>query len=256
VSVRRRTRPPILLTRDRSVATILLARGETGNLIDAAMAGALATAAEEVRNDDDVRVVVLAAEGRDFSHGRVPASDPSAPAWADDAVAAVAAIEQPVVCAVHGRVLGLGLALALAADVIVADPGVVFAAGDPATGRLAGGGVVQRLVRVVGPARATAMLLLGARVRGREALRWGLVHRLAGKARARQAAAAVARGLERKGPLALRYAKEACRRAGDLPLDQGMRLEHDLYVLLQTTADRREGVEAFRERRSPRFTGR
>ena len=66
-------------------------------------------------------------------------------------------------------------------------------------------------------------------------------------------AARLAGALARRGPLALRYAKEAVLRALDLPLADGVRLEHDLYVLLQTTADRREGVRAFIERRSPRF---
>ncbi len=62
--------------------------------------------------------------------------------------------------------------------------------------------------------------------------------------------------VEARGPLALRLAKEAVTRAFDLPLDDGLRLEHDLYVLLQTTVDRREGVRAFLGRRKPRFRGR
>jgi enoyl-CoA hydratase/carnithine racemase len=243
------------LRREGGIATIVLARGRTGNVLDAAMLGSLAEVAEEVRHDDAVRAVVLAAEGRDFSRGR-PTGALDGAACAGDAVAAVAAIEQPVVCAAQGRVDGLGLALALAADLVVVDPTTGFVAGDPASGRLAGGGLIQRLVRVVGPARATAMLLLGIRVGAREALRWGLAQRMAPVGRVRQVARGVARGLARQGPVALRYAKEACRRASDLPLDQGMRLEHDLYVLLQTTADRREGVAAFRERRPPRFEGR
>jgi enoyl-CoA hydratase/carnithine racemase len=245
-----------VLVRDRGVATIVLARGRPGNPLDDAVLGALVEVGEEVRHDDGVRAVVLAADGRDFSCGRSPDDVLDPPSRADDAVAAIAGLEQPVVCAVQGRVQGLGLALALAADLLVADPRVRFAAGDPASGRLAGGAVVQRLVRVVGPARATAMLLLGTRVGARDALRWGLVQRVAGRGRARHAAGALARDLARQGPIALRYAKEACRRACDLPLDQGMRLEHDLYVLLQTTADRREGVAAFREHRAPRFAGR
>jgi enoyl-CoA hydratase/carnithine racemase len=253
VSGRARLRPPVVLARARGVATIVLARGPAGHALDEATLGALAEVAGEVRHDDDVRAVVLAAEGRDFSVGRAPSVAAEA---ADEAIEAMAAIEQPVVCAAQGRVEGLGLALALAADLVVADTTVRVSAGDPASARLAGGGLVQRLVRVVGPARATAMLLLGTRLGAREALRSGLVQRVVTAGSARRAALGVARGMARRGPLALRYAKEACRRASDLPLDQGMRLEHDLYVLLQTTADRREGVEAFREHRAPRFTGR
>lgn len=256
MSARRRAERPIVVARAGGVATITLVRGRQGNTLDGPALGALGEAAESIRLDGDVRVVVLAGEGRDFCRGLArPAAGPDARV-ADEAVETVARIEQPIVCATHGRVEGLGLALALAADLIVADPSARFVAGDPASGRLAGGGIAQRLTRAVGPGRATAMLLLGSRVGQREALAWGLAQRSAPAGRARSVATTLARALARQGPLALRYAKEACRRAADLPLDQGVRLEHDLYVLLQTTADRREGVAAFQAGRPPRFVGR
>jgi enoyl-CoA hydratase/carnithine racemase len=100
------------------------------------------------------------------------------------------------------------------------------------------------------------MLLLGRRVNGREAVAWGLARRALAAERVDGAALGLARELARRGPLALRYAKEAVLRALDLPLADGIRLEHDLYVLLQTTTDRREGVRAFLTRRPPRFRAR
>ena len=90
----------------------------------------------------------------------------------------------------------------------------------------------------------------------REALAWGLVSQVVPAARLGAAVTRAARGLAARGPVALRFAKEAVRRAFDLPLDDGIRLEQDLYVLLQTTADRREGVRRFLERRPPRYEGR
>jgi enoyl-CoA hydratase len=123
-------------------------------------------------------------------------------------------------------------------------------------GRLPGGGVTQRLPRVVGPSRALAILLLGEPVAARTAAEWGLVSQVVARSRLRTAADATARDLAARAPLAQRLAKEAVVRALDLPLDEGMRLEHDLYVLLQTTADRREGVRSFLERRRPRYEGR
>jgi enoyl-CoA hydratase len=83
-----------------------------------------------------------------------------------------------------------------------------------------------------------------------------LVSRTVAPTRLRAAAADVARSLAARAPLALRLAKEAVVRALDLPLEDGVRLEHDLYVLLQTTADRAEGVRSFLERRAPRYEGR
>jgi enoyl-CoA hydratase/carnithine racemase len=100
------------------------------------------------------------------------------------------------------------------------------------------------------------MVLLGMRLPAARAAAWGLVATVVERARLRGAAAATAHALARRGPLALRLAKEAVTRALDLPLADGIRMEQDLYVLLQTTADRREGVRAFLERRPPRFAGR
>jgi E-phenylitaconyl-CoA hydratase len=124
-----------------------------------------------------------------------------------------------------------------------------------AAGRLPGAGITQRLPRIVGRMRAFDLLLTGRRVGATEALRVGLVSELSGgdlAAAARRRAAELAG----KGPIALRYAKEAVRAGMDLTLAQGIRLEQDLYVLLQTTADRVEGVRAFKARRAPRYRGR
>jgi enoyl-CoA hydratase len=148
------------------------------------------------------------------------------------------------------------MALALACDVRIAGAKAVFSVPDVGAGRMPGGGVTQRLPRVVGSGRAMGMLLLGDRVRADAALASGLVSEVVSSARLATVATARVRTLAERGPIALRYAKEAVRRALDLPLEDGVRLEHDLYVLLQTTADRREGVDAFRQRRRPRFHAR
>ena len=164
---------------------------------------------------------------------------------------------KPVIGCLSGAVRGWGLALALACDLRLASTTAVLDLPEVARGRLPGGGVTQRLPRLVGPSRALGMLLLGEPVRGPAGR--GVGARLAGggaaPARVRPRPA-LARDLVARGPLALRLAKEAVSRALDLPLDDGMRLEHDLYVLLQTTSDRREGVRSFLERRPPRYEGR
>jgi len=237
------------------VGWLELARPATRNRLDATVAQELAGACETMALDADVRVVVLAAAGRDFSLGLASARGWLDPSWPDP-VAAVAALPQPVVAAIDGEARGWGLALALACDLRIVTTRAVLSAPDLIEGRLPGGGVTQRLPRIVGAGRAAAMLLLGTRIRAREALAWGLAGEVVPPGRLARAAEALARGLAERGPIALRYAKEAVRRALDLPLDDGVRLEHDLYVLLQTTADRREGIEAFRARRRPRFAGR
>jgi enoyl-CoA hydratase/carnithine racemase len=162
----------------------------------------------------------------------------------------------PVVAAVRGEAVGWGMALALACDLRIVGTGTRCSLPEVAAGRLPGGGATQRLARLVGPARAADLVLLGTVLSGRDAVAWGLATRAVPAAAVERTAMAMARALARRGPTALRYAKEAVVRALDLPLDDGIRLEHDLYVLLQTTTDRREGVRAFLQRRTPRFEAR
>ena len=161
-----------------------------------------------------------------------------------------------MLAAIGGHALGWGFALALACDVRIAATTAVFTLPDAAAGRLPGGGITQRLPRIVGPARALELLLLGTPLRARRAVAWGVVAAAVEPARLAAVVAVAARALAARAPLALRLGKEAVVRALDLPLEEGIRLEQDLYVLLQTTADRREGIAAFRARRQPRFRGR
>jgi enoyl-CoA hydratase len=109
---------------------------------------------------------------------------------------------------------------------------------------------------MIGVARTLDMVLLGRRLPARTAAEWGLVSMVVPTARLDAAVADAAKTLAARGPLALRLAKEAVVKALDLSLADGISLEEDLYVVLQTTEDRREGVRAFLERRKPRFAGR
>jgi enoyl-CoA hydratase/carnithine racemase len=99
------------------------------------------------------------------------------------------------------------------------------------------------------------MILTGARIDAREALRIGLVERVVPAAEVKTAGLELARTLAAKAPVALRYAKEAVVKGLELPLADGLRLENDLATLLRTTEDRIEGAKAFLEKRKPRFTG-
>ncbi len=255
-AVRGRGRGPAVDVAVRDgVAWLTLARPGTANALDAELMGALEASCEAIERDDAVRVAVLGAAGADFCVGLPRGVGWPPPAW-PDGIAAVAAVTKPVIGCLTGAVRGWGLALALACDVRVAATTAVLELPCVPRGRLPGGGVTQRLTRIVGASRALAMLLLSQPVTARTAADWGLVSRTVAPTRLRAAAADVARSLAARAPLALRLAKEAVVRALDLPLEDGVRLEHDLYVLLQTTADRAEGVRSFLERRAPRYEGR
>ena len=204
-------------------------------------------------DDDDVWVVLVCAAGRDFClgiEGRF-ADWPRVPGV--DFVGALAAVRQPVVAAVAGRADAEGFELALAADLRIVEPRTRLSMPQIAAGRVPSFGGTQRLPRIVGIERALRTILLGEPITGRRAVDWGLAARIASGAE--RAARRMAADLLERGPVALRFAKEAVRRAPDLTLDDGARFEHDLYVLLETTRDRAEGVRAFLEKRKPKFRG-
>ncbi len=251
---------PLSLSVDAFVATLLVE--PAGGLADRAFAQALTDAAAQIAADTDgVRAVVLAAAGDDFCVG-----------WSDAALMeedglpgvphlgagfdALAAVPQPVIAAVHGRAHSAGLELALAADIRLAADDARFAMPETAAGVLPRGGGSQRLPRAVGRAHALRLLLLGEEIDAAEARRIGLISRVVPRGDLRDAATAVARTIASRGPIATRLAKEAVHRGAELTLEQALRYELDLTLLLQTTADRAEGVRAFAAKRPPNFIGR
>ncbi len=210
-------------------------------ILTPAPATALSETAAAINADGDVYVVIVNIAGG------VEAAAGTA--------AAIAAIEKPVVAAVSGDVAGAALEMGLSADIRIAAQDASFAMPQVAAGRLPQDGGTQRLPRIVGRAKALELLLTAATVDAGEALEMGLVSRLAPPEKLAEAAVALAVEIAAKGPLALRYLKEAVNQGLDMTLEQGLRLEADLYFLLHTTADRTEGITAFKEKRQPDFKG-
>ena len=248
-----------LHTQDQ-VAWITLERPTRGNAPDGEMAAALRETCETLGQDVGVRVIVITGAGEHFCsappHPLPPGSNGTAVAIQPPRVAAtVAALEAPVIAAINGPAIGQGLELALACDLRIAAEGARFAMPQVPAGVLPWDGGTQRLPRVVGRARALEMLMTGREVDAREALDMGLVHEVVPGGELAARAQTVARSIAAAAPIALRYTKEAVLRGVDMDLDAGLRFEADLNILLQSTADRAEGVRAFLERRSPRFRG-
>jgi enoyl-CoA hydratase len=230
------------------VAWITLRRSR----VDQQTAQRLCDLAEEIELDDAISVVVLRGTGKAFSLGVDDGGD-----WErrHDWVAAVGRSTRPVVAAVNGHALAEGCELALACDLRIASSAARFSMPQVAEGRLPSHGATQRLPRLVGRTRALDLLLSGRPISAGEAEAIGLATRAVPARSFERTVRREVAVLSEKGPIALRMAKEAATKGLDLGFEQGIRLEQDLYVLLQTTADRAEGVRAFLRKRRARFRG-
>lgn len=255
-TVRRRAdAADVEIVRSRNLDVVRISLGPAGAVprLGPRAHASLRAAATEIDHDDSVRAVLLDSLGRDFCVGDAPGAP--GPGREPDGVAAIASLRVPTVALLHGAVLDEGLELALACDLRVCASDASLALGQVARGLLPSRGGTQRLPRLVGRARALRMLLLGEPVDAAQALGAGLVEEVVPRRRLRAVGDALAGRIAERGPLAQRLAKEASLAALDLPLAEGLRLEGDLYVLLQTTGDRAEGISSFRERRKPSFSG-
>lgn len=246
------------LSHDGHVARLTLASEDGENRIGAATLAQIAAACAALRNLPDLRALVVQAEGAAFSLGwdsRLLAS-PDAAALPGDPFGVLATLPVPVIAAVHGDAASGGLELALACDVRIVVATARLAMPEPSFGLLPLAGGTQRLPRLVGRGRALAMLLLGQEIDGATALDWGLAQATPPAGQFAEAVDAAVRTIDARGPIAERFAKEAVSEGIEMPLARALRYETDLTVLLQTTADRAEGVRAFAEKRPPRFENR
>jgi enoyl-CoA hydratase/carnithine racemase len=252
--------PALKLHKDGPIAYIVLARPEEGNPVDYLLLAELADACEAIEPDPEVRVVLLwGGEGEVFSRGwrwEGLLEGEEWPGWPPTgAFDCLAELPRPVVCAINGDAFSAGLELALACDVRIAAPGARFAFPETALGLIPLAGGTQRLARAVGRSWASYLVLTGEAIDAQQALAMGLVSAVVERERLLGEAESIARRIAEKGPLAVRYAKEALQRGPEMPLEEALRYETDLTIILQTTADRQEGVRAFLEKRRPRFSG-
>ena len=168
---------------------------------------------------------------------------------------ALEALPVPAIALVNGYALGGGCELAMACDWIIAAERAVFGQPEVNLGIPPGFGGTQRLSRLVGRARALELVTTARQVKADEALAIGLVTRVVAATELREAGLVVARSIAAKGPVAVRLAKQAVQRGQDLDLANACNYETSLFALVFATADQKEGMRAFVEKRAPRFRG-
>ena len=238
------------------IATVTLNRPQAQNAVDEQMAQELRDAFFEIEADDDVWVVVLTGAGGVFCVGTEERETIDEEALERvKAAGAIAGVRKPVIAAINGDAIDQGLELALACDIRVASRSAQLGLTQVKKGRLPWDGGTQRLPRMVGRSWAGYMLLTSTKIGAEDALQVGLVNEVVEKERLPSRGQELAALLARQGPIALRYVKEAVWKGAEVTLEQGLRLEADLYFLLQSTRDRAEGTRSFLERRSPEYRG-
>ncbi len=244
----------------RGVATITLDVAGKLNRVPLAAREQLAVVFDELGADEQVRFVVLTGEGEAFTAGGDIAGFLEKSPWVVSQLARnVAAPERcskPVIARLEGYVFGVGLELALACDFRVAADDVQLGLPEVGLGMIPGSGGTQRLARLVGLGRAKDVIMRRRRIAAGDALAWGLVTEVVPADELDAAVGRVIDDLSQLSPLALRMAKRVLDHVYDAPLSIGLELEGLAYGLLRSTHDFREGVEAFGEKRPPRFEGR
>jgi enoyl-CoA hydratase/carnithine racemase len=229
------------------VAYLTLNRPEAANRLNLELAQELEDACRQINQEDEIYVVVLSGAGDTFCGGGEEKGEVYSVA------SAVASIEKPIIAAINGDALGQGLELALSCDIRLAADKAKFGFLQLAQELIPADGGTQRLARLVGRGKALELTLTAETITAREALEIGLVNRVVWGAKLSDEARALAETIAEKGPIALRFIKEAVNKGLDLTLEQGLRLEGDLYFLLHTTADRTEGITAFLKKKPPKF---
>lgn len=252
----------LLLEPNPPVLTIRLNRPDVLNALNIALMRELVEALEAADDDDAVRAIVLTGDARSFAAGadiREMADASAVGMLLRDQFARwdrIRRIRKPLIAAVSGFALGGGCELAMMCDLIVASETAKFGQPEISIGVMPGAGGTQRLTRAVGKAKAMEMVLTGATIDARDALRWGLVNRVVPVEAFLSDAQALALEIASKPPVAVRLAKEAVLKSFDTTIEGGLEYERKNFYLLFASEDQKEGMKAFVEKRPPEWKGR
>ncbi len=258
------TATPILVSTNGAVTTLTLNRPDRLNALTPAMLDMLR--AEMARAvDGGARALVLTGEGRAFSSGADLTNDGAGmpedlgallDAHYNPLARAMADLPVPLVTAVNGPAVGAGMGFALSGDIVVAARSAYFLLAFANIGLVPDAGASWVVARAVGRARAMELALLGEQVSAQDALAMGLINRVVDDGEALAAAQAIAAKLAAGPTRALGLIRRQMAQALDLPFTQMLDIEHTNQTAAGRTADFREAVTAFAEKRSPRFEGR
>lgn len=256
--------PSVILSVDGPIATLTLNRAKQLNALNRQLIMELHQHLEQLEQMPEIRVVILQGSGKAFAAGAdiremQDLDVDAATKFAELGQKTFLRLERlhcPTIALVHGYALGGGMELAMACDIRIAATRAKFGQPEVNLGLIPGFGGTQRLPRIVGQGRALAMLLSGDQVDAQEALAMGLVTQVVETDGLEEAGRKLAEKLAGLAPRALEHVKRAVYEGTELPLAHGLAMEAAWFGLSFNTEDKKEGISAFLERRTPNFQGR
>ncbi|MEX1312241.1 MAG: enoyl-CoA hydratase/isomerase family protein [Candidatus Sulfomarinibacteraceae bacterium] len=248
----------VIVEKSGGIVHVRINRPDVLNACDGETYDAIADAWDDLENDPESRVGILSGEGRAFCVGTDIkwVKSPDAEGFQDRLYPRMLTLTKPVIAAIHGHCNGGGLEQALAADIRVSTDDAHFGSGEVRLGWIPGGYGTQRLPRLIPLGNALELLYTGGRIDAQEAYRLGLVNHVVSADQLMPKCKQIAAEILKSAPLAVQKMKIAVMQGLDMPLPQGVRLEHECFEWLMQTEDSKEGARAFAEKRAPNWKAR
>jgi enoyl-CoA hydratase len=254
----------IVYEKSEGIATITLNRPEALNAFSREVINEVLQALEDVRTDENVRVVVLTGAGeKAFSAGADIKAMKGMNAlkgrelslMGEELCSGLENLQKPVIAAINGYALGGGLEVAMACDLRIASERARMGQTEINIGLIPGWGGTQRLTRLIGRTKAKELIFTGKMIDAKTAEQLGIVNMVFPAEEFRERVRQFAKELASKAPVALRVAKALINKGADMSLDSAIALEREGIGVVASTEDLQEGVSAFAEKRKPMFKG-
>ncbi|KJS82153.1 MAG: hypothetical protein JM58_15620 [Peptococcaceae bacterium BICA1-8] len=250
-----------VINNNHGLAWIFLDRPQIYNAFNDEMMDEISSALKYLENNTEVKVLAITGNGKAFASGadieslqKMTQFDALFPKM-QDLYNQIYKFTKPTIAAVNGYALGGGLELAIACDIRVCSTNSKFSLPECKLGVIPGAGGTQRLVKILGEAKVKELVFLGRVIIAEEALRLGLVTDVVELERLEEKVQELFEVIIQRGPLALRLAKTAINLSDDISLEVGLMIENLSQAYLFGTEDKKEGVNAYLEKRKPNFQG-